>query len=812
MRYTPVVRTALLLLLGAGCASGGAAAAAPDAELRIDLDAKGPAVSPSLYGLFFEEINHAGDGGLYAELVRNRSFEDADVPEGWSLDLSDGGRGAMSVDRGRPLNERNPSSLRIDVLAPGRVAAVNAGYWGMGVRRGEPVRVSLWARAEGGLHAPLTVALESSSGQKLASDVTGPLTDTWSRHTVTLRPNATMGAARLAVVAGAAPGSVWLDMVSAMPERTWKRRANGLRADLAAMLHAVRPAFVRFPGGCFVEGNRIANAWRWKNTIGPVEERIPHWNLWGYRSSNGLGYHEYLQMCEDLGAAPLLVINCGMAHEDHVPMAQLGEWVQDALDAIEYANGPVSSPWGARRAAAGHPAPFGLRLVEIGNENGGPLYEERYAAFHDAIRKRHPDIRLIANVPVQSRPMDILDEHYYSSPEWFLQNATRYDAYDRTGPRIYVGEYAVTVGCGQGNLRAALAEAAFMMGMERNADIVTMASYAPLFVNMHNRAWNPDAIVFDSLRAFGTPSYHVQRLFSLNRPERIVPVSLRSTALPAAPTPGRIGLGTWATVAEFRDVRVTASGRTLMAADFAAGPAGWTPLSGEWTVVDGAYRQSSTATGCRSDAGDPSWTDYTLTLRARKLSGAEGFLIVFRARDDRNFYWWNLGGWGNQRHAIEKSVGGGKSEIGRSVPGRIEEGRWYDIRIELEGPRIRCYLDGALIHDVVDEPAPDMVAVAGTARGGRELIVKVVNAAATPRETSITFSGAARVAGSATLTVLAGHPDDESSLSQPERIAPHVRRIAGVGTRWVHTFPAHSLSVLRVALRPAPSSRAERPR
>ena len=327
---------------------------------------------------------------------------------------------------------------------------------------------------------------------------------------------------------------LWLDVVSLFPEETYQGHA--CRTDLAQMLKDMQPAFVRFPGGCYVEGDELANAFRWKRTIGDVAERPGHWNLWGYRSNDGLGYLEYLQLCEDLGTEPLFVINCGMAHKDVVPMEQMPEFVQDALDAIEYANGDAgTTKWGKLRAEHGHPAPFGMKYIEIGNENGGPAYDERYALFYDAIKAKYPDINIVANVPTRQRPTEILDEHYYSLPEFFMSNAFRYDTYDRNGSHIYVGEYAVTQNAGQGNLRAAIGEAAFMTGMERNADVVVMSSYAPLFVNPGWRRWNPNAIVFDASRSYGTPSYHVQAMFAQHRPDVILPLELKSPPLSTKP-------------------------------------------------------------------------------------------------------------------------------------------------------------------------------------------------------------------------------------------------------------------------------------
>lgn len=768
------------------------------ASLNINVAQPGVRVSPLLYGIFFEEINHAGQGGIYAELVRNGSLADAaDRPAGWSLVSEDGASGRMALDAATPLNDQTPHSLRLEVdkAGPGRVGVANGGFWGINVEQAKTYSLSLWARCSEGFTGPLTAALEHPAGPKYAEAALGALTPRWQRLQVTLTSGATDPAARL-VISTPSPGTVWLAAVSLFPP-TFMDRPNGLRPDLAGMLRDMRPAFVRFPGGCFVEGNRIANAFRWKTTLGDLTQRPGHWNLWGYHSSDGLGYHEYLQMAEDIGATPLFVINCGMAHEDVVPLDKMGEFVQDALDALEYANGPVDSKWGSLRAKAGHPQPFGLKYLEIGNENGGPPYEERYTMFWRALKTRYPEVQLVANVPVRMAPMDILDEHYYSSPEWFASQAKRYDTYKRDGPKVYVGEYACTQACGQGNLRAALGEAAFMTGMERNSDVVVMASYAPLFVNVNNRAWNPDAIVFDSSRCFGTASYYAQKLFAENRPDQVLPLHLEGGKGDFHPT-GAIGLSTWNTQAEFKEIKVSRGDQVLYASDFTTEAKGWRVGKGDWKVQGGAYRQMSLDTDLRTVAGDPNWGDYTLSLKARKLGGSEGFLIMFHVRDDDNWLWWNIGGWGNQRHAIEKCAGG-KSELSGSVPGGVETGKWYDIKVELAGARIRCYLDGKLIHDAEDTGPAPLSAVAGRVDQTGEIVVKVVNFTGQPQPTDITLEGVANLQPEGTATILtADDPEAENSFSQPTRVAPVTVPVRGVAPQFSYTFLPWSVTVLRL--------------
>ena len=638
------------------------------------------------------------------------------------------------------------------------------------------------------------MSLRSGNGAVLAHGQLPRLTEDWKTYRLALTARATDPQARL-VIGATRAGTFWLDMVSLFPKKTWKHRPNGLRPDLAEMLAAMKPSFVRFPGGCWVEGDTMATAYRWKQTIGEPSKRRTQHNLWQYEATHGLGYHEYLQMCEDLGAEPLFVINCGMSHKEVVPLDRMPEYVQDAFDAIEYANGPASSTWGALRAKNGHRAPFHLAYMDIGNENGGPAYQERYALFHDAIKARYPQMHLIADEwsgAPKTRPLEILDEHYYSSPEFFINNAGKYDSYDRAGRKVYVGEYACTQGCGQGNLRAAVGEAAFMTGLERNSDVVLMASYAPLFANISYKKWNPDLIIFDSASVYGLPSYYVQQMFSANRGDVTLPVAVEAPESPSATEAGAVGVGTWRTQAEFKDFRVTRGSEPLLAWEPAAGTNGWDLRGGEWSVQNGALRQNSLAENVRAFIGNSAWTDYTYSLKARKLGGDEGFLIPFLVRDKEAKTWWNLGGWGNTKHAIEMD-----DVVRDDVAGKIEMGRWYDIRIEVKGPSIKCFLDGKLVHNSQQAAPKPLYAAASRTANGREVILKVVNVLPAPQETEIRLNGA-KASRFTEATVLASdRPEDENSLSQPTRVAPATRRLDCAGPSLVHVFPGNSVTVLR---------------
>ena len=769
---------------------------AAENSISVSADKPGIKVSPTLWGIFFEDINLSTDGGIYAELVRNRSFEDSDKPDSWTTVSSGNAKVDLAVDAERPMSAKNPHSLKIMIKDAGvaRVGVANGGYWGMSVVKGEKYNLSLCARADADFKGPLTVTLESADSVVYAKEKVKALTADWQTFTLTLKPDTTDPKARL-VISTDKTGTFWLDMVSLFPQDTWK--GHGFRKDLTQMLADLKPAFMRFPGGCWVEGNTMKEAYRWKETIGNIAERRSQYNLWGYTATHGIGYHEYLQLCEDIGAEPLFCINVGMSHKENVPMDKMGEYVQDALDAIEYANGSAESTWGSVRAKAGHPAPFNMKYMEIGNENGGPAYHERYALFSDAIKAKYPSMTLIADVwngTPKNRKLEIVDEHYYSSPEFFIANAGKYDSYDRSAFKVFVGEYAVTQGTGEGSLRGAVGEAAFMTGLERNSDVVRMASYAPLFVNANHRCWNPDLIVFDSSRVFGIPSYYVQQMFSENGGDTVLPCDVVSASAEAPVESGMVGVGTWLTQAEFKDIKVTRGDEVLLACDFANGTKGWKLQGGAWKAEGGVLKQTSQDENIHAVIGDKKWSNYTYTLKARKLGGAEGFLILIGVDKDNQKSWWNIGGWGNKQYGLEMP---GVEEV--KVDGSIETGRWYDIKVELKGGNIKCYLDGKLIHDAQGKPLKALYASSALSKDGKEVILKVVNTSASELATDVTLNGVKDVAKKAKATVLtSADAMDENTLDAPKKVAPVQVTIDHAGQSFKHTFPGNSVTVLRL--------------
>jgi len=791
------------------------AQSAESATVSIRVNEPGTVISPDLFGIFFEEINFAGDGGIYAEMVRNRSFQESSNPDYWSKVGS--ANGSISVDYAEPLNTNIISSLKLTrTNGGGSAGAANNGYWGMSVDAGESYNLSLYAKDNGGFSGLISISLESADGGTVYASTTINPTSGWQKYTAALVSSGTDRNARL-VVSISQSGSVWLSMVSLFPQNTFAGRENGLRSDLANLLNDMNPSFLRFPGGNFIESWDVSTAVRWKKSVGPIEERPGHDNnSWGYWSTDGLGAHEFFLWCEDMGMEPMYDINAGLmlgydgSANNTVPLEDMGPWVQDALDLIEYANGDINTTWGAVRAANGHPEPFNMKYLEIGNENGGILLDERYTLFYDAIKAVYPDIHLIAaggnwgGGPPWSRPVEIMDEHYYNSPAEMISFANKYDNYDRNGSKVFVGEYATKIwgdGSRDGSLEFALAEATFMTGMERNSDIVVLAAYAPMLANVNGIQWDPDLIYYDNYRCYGTPSYYVQQMFSRNTGDYVLPTTVSMTGVATNPPPhGAIGLGAWNTAVEYDDITVTSNSTLLYNTDFSSGAGEWNVYNGSWSVSGGTYQQTAITTDCRSSTGSTDWADYTLSLRALKTSGSEGFLIIFNWQDDSNYAWLNLGGWNNSQHAVEYCVNGVKSNIG-ATPGSINTGQWYDIDVEINGYNAKCYLDGNLVLDVnfPVSATSGLYATTSFDEASGQVVIKAVNPYGTAMDTTFDLSGVGTIASSATLIELTSASAlDENSLDNPTYVSPVTNVISAVGTNFLLTLPANSLTVLRL--------------
>ena len=507
-----------------------------DSAMTIHLAQTGPRISPLLYGLMIEDINHSIDGGLYGELLQNRALKDNPTdPVHWSV-ISAGGDVSLALDTTQPVpSTALTNSLRLDIQAAGRgVGVANDGYWGIPVRPRTTYHASFYAKAGAGFTGPLTVSLQSADTRTgYASAATPALTANWKKYTLTLTTAQTAASVgnRFVVTAHGA-GTVWLTQLSLMPPM-YHNRPNGSRLDLMQKLAAMHPAFLRMPGGNYLEGNTIAERFDWKQTVGDISQRPGHPDPWGYRSDDGYGLLEYLDWCEDLHMQTVLAVFAGYAlGGEHVAAGPgLTPYVQDALDEIEYATGSVHTKWGAVRVQDGHPAPFPVPYVEVGNEDffdKSGSYNGRFAQFYDAIRAKYPHIQIIATTPVTSRRPDVLDDHFYRAAGDFEGDTHHYDHYDRAAPKIFVGEYASQEGKPTPNLSGALGDAAFMTGFERNADVVVLASYAPLLVDVNPGAsqWPTNLIGFDALNSYVSPAYYTQQLFSLYHGDRVVPATL----------------------------------------------------------------------------------------------------------------------------------------------------------------------------------------------------------------------------------------------------------------------------------------------
>ena len=531
-------------------------------------------VQPTMWGIFFEDINFAADGGIYAELVKNRSFEFSKPLMGWKIMKPDTTTGVMIINQSQ-TNPNNPRYARI-TLAHGEPSfgLSNEGFRGMGIKKGNSYHFSLLARQVEGSKVKMRIELISSKGEVNGTANLVPVAGNWKKCDVSFIATSTAQKARLNIWFEG-EGALDLDMISLFPGDTWKNRPGGLRADLVQLLADLKPGFVRFPGGCVVEGRELETRYQWKKTVGNIDDRKLIVNRWNtefkhrstpdYFQTFGMGFFEYFQLAEDIGAEPLPILSCGMACQfntaEVVPLDQLEPYIQDALDLIEFANGEPDSKWGKVRTQMGHPAPFNLKMIGVGNEQWGAQYIERYKIFEKAIHEKYPSVRIVsgtgpspsgknfdfASNELKNLNAQIVDEHYYMNPEWFLKNANRYDNYDRNSYKIFAGEYAAhspkTVQPeNQNNWQSALAEAAFMTGLERNADVVQLCSYAPLFAHIDGWQWAPDLIWFDNLNAFGTVNYYVQKMYSNNKGTEVL-----SMLLANKPVTGQDGLYSSAT-------------------------------------------------------------------------------------------------------------------------------------------------------------------------------------------------------------------------------------------------------------------------
>lgn len=749
-----------------------------------------------LYGIFFEDLNHAADGGLYAEMVQNRSFEFCmvDNPEYHALTAWENAQGAplqptpltLRVLSDAPLNPTNQHYLQVDTHEP--LTIRNHGYnQGMYFQDGAVYNFSVFARK---LYAPvtLTIALTDEAGQVLASGETVITANDWRQYRVSLVSQATTTTGRLQVtISGNA--HVSLDMISLFPKETFKGRANGVRKDLGEKLAALQPKFMRFPGGCLVHDGSLDPrdrdaSYRWKNSIGPVEARPARRNSWGYNQTLGLGYFELFQLAEDIGATPLPVLPGGWDphHQWGAPLAELQPFIDDALDLIEFANGAPDTEWGAKRAAMGHPAPFNLRYIAIGNEEVGQAFFDRYPQFHAQIKARYPGMKIINSAgpfaagsefdrgwtSARKQHSDLVDEHYYCTPNWFLANQHRYDTYDAHGPKAFLGEYA-SWGNHWGN---ALAEASCMIGLERNADKVGLACYAPLLCNTDYRNWAPDLIWFNQHQVYGSVNYDVQKLFmnwqgqrNIAHTETNMPAA---TPLPAAPTTGA--------------VRWQGNG-----ADVAYSNMAYTDLLTETTqhLADGTVKEQDRAEVLAKTSGY-----FRLTFDFVKTGGRpdKGVHLDFGVADEQHKFSWVLGGWQNQDALISQDDEGGNSCLTQSI-WHVEPNIPYHCELTVDGDHITGKINGHVFNDIripSGEIAPlyiNTTSIAG------HVIVKLVNVQAAAQTVEVT----GLPDGEALVLTQHADPTAQNSFAHPDTVTKAETPLGVVNHTASITVPAYGI-------------------
>ncbi|MEY4431961.1 MAG: hypothetical protein RLZZ44_91 [Bacteroidota bacterium] len=518
-------------------------------------------IQPTMYGVFFEDINFAADGGLYAEMVKNRSFEFEIPLMGWLQPNSN--RHSLNEKSGIATtiktleNKNNPSFCRVHINDANGYSLINEGFRGMGIKKEANYHLSLLAAHAEGTIKKIVFQFIDKDNKVLGETSIIPNSNDWKSYSASITASQTEAKAKLKITFEG-KGTIDLDMISLFPEDTWKNRKNGMRKDIVQLLYDMHPGFLRFPGGCIVEGRTLAQRYQWKKTIGNIAERTTLINRWNtefkhkpapdYFQSFGLGFFEYFQLAEDIGASPLPILSCGMACQfntgELVPMNEIQPYIEDALDLIEFANGATNTPWGKIRAEMGHPAPFNLQMIGVGNEQWGPEYIERYTIFEKAIKSKYPSIKIVSGAgpfpdgdyfdygmkELKKLNAEIVDEHYYKNPKWFQDNATRYDNYDRKGPKIFAGEYAaqsvaIASTDNKNNWECALSEAAFMTGLERNAAVVNLSSYAPLMAHEEAWQWSPNLIWFNNLEAYGSANYYVQLLFATNKGTDLIAIT-----------------------------------------------------------------------------------------------------------------------------------------------------------------------------------------------------------------------------------------------------------------------------------------------
>jgi alpha-L-arabinofuranosidase len=729
---------------------------------------------------------------------------------GWRVDEVNSSVKADVVELDAPLHKNTPHAMQLDiekVEKGGKAVLTNTGYWGIGLKQGEKYDLRFYVKSAN-YKGNITARLVDASGATLGMvEFKSQKIKDWTELTATLTASASADKGELALEFDK-KGTVFVDYVSLFPQNTFRGRKNGQRTDVAQMLVGLHPKFMRWPGGCIVEGATYENRVKWKETLGDPMTRRGEWDLWGYRATWGMGYHEFLQFCEDLGMDAMFVNNAGMScsvrNGDFISSDEdMDAVVQDFRDAIDYALAdPATNKWAKMRSEAGHPAPFPLKYVEIGNENVGPEYVTHFNYIFKRLKAEYPQIifintlghtdPLLAQVPGEY----MVDPHWYRNPDFFFANNHLFDDAPRTHD-IYVGEYACNGGVGAGNHLAALSEAAFILGMERNSDVVKMTSYAPLFENENRRDWPCNLIHINSSQVYGRASYYVQQMAAENRPTYNVFVSETTTA--GKPQPfkaGGVGLGSYATQCEYKDITITTADGKVTKYQ----PSQFTAKKGEWKVEGDIIRQTSNGQLTLAQLNGFNSDNFTLQLKARKLGGAEGFFIYY-GLDERgsNGYGANIGGWNNRTTAVQPMRRGRVNDVlGSRKPQSVEENKWYDVRLVVTPLAATLYVDG--VEMTVAKPAEQTRHFCQTGYDEQtgELIIKVVNGTEKPYRRSFSIEGSGNVAPSGKIITLSGEATEENSFEQPTKIAPVTTTFGQFGKTFEYEFLPMSFTIMRI--------------
>lgn len=804
------------------------------------------AVAPDLYGLFFEDINRSGDSGLYPEMLRNRSFEDSIPPErcilsddganfttplGWADQFNNGEglkkwmenvpptpipawyaeNAVMTLDDKDTLNSKRLVSLKVDFSAKGKVE--NIGFQGVPLKKGGTYAFYMFAKAQ---NAPVTLNVSLASSSGCTYDETSFLikSDAYNRYDFTFTAAEDDFKAKL-VISSPESATVFFGFTSLMPTDTYK--GHGMRKDLMEMLAGSNSKFMRFPGGCIVEGFTYETAMRFSNTIGPVWERPSHVLMWHYRTTNGLGYHEFLQICEDLNFEPMYVVNCGLTCQGRGPEYFVGDefekMLQEALDAIEYAIGDASTPMGRKRAEAGHPDPFKLTYIEIGNENWGEEYFWRYSRFYNTLKAKYPKIKYISNTHTErdGLPTEIADEHFYNTTEFFAENIKRYDDYNRHGPDIFVGEYAVNAGAVTGTLRCALGETMFLMGIENNQDIVKLTAYAPLFQNIDYSAWFPNLIAFDNHRVYGIPTYHAVSMLALNRGSEVVQSSVETDILYRNMS-GLPGILSAKGGMSFRNASL--DGKPVSISHEIQGS--FTRDGDEYTSVsDPEARKRIPRRPGLEAMGDIVWAAlgdenkkfYTFEAEIKSSSDNpitvtvwchipnSNFRIDETVQDDWNMrsvrrFDWTING---STSTVSEGSFARRTYLGEDAQISVDLEKYNTYKVVTRSGGFDCYINGELIQSATLTSHPAVSSVSAT--DGDKIIVKIVNINGEIDNADIILD--CEVQSDYSVQLLTGDgPDAMNTIDNPDAVKPVSMSMTGAAREFTYRVPAYSLNIL----------------